>query len=389
MFPIEDQIKANRRKLLLMMFSMSVMLLLFSFAGFFTYKALHKTDMEKQFQEKEPFGILTIVKNESNESRPISFFSVVTLYPKTERIGFISFYPQTRMEEDEASIEKRLEHSRIQDIAAELSAKLGVPIPYYIAVNFDQIARLIDLIEGVNYFLWEPEIYDDEALPNGEFLLDGSMIQRLLTIPMDNESAPAVELFRHYSLFLNTWQNREEKWKLLNEPKLWQIVLEGVDTNFTQGDIVYIGEKLFSNDRWLPLFLEAAVKRHKDYFVLDHDATALYLKNFRKKLTGQGLIYGDEPPRLEIRNGTNVDNLAKKYRAALNRKGILVVEFSNADHHNYEKSVLLNVGANEYYLHSVANSLGINKVYANINKSLFTDMILILGKDYEKLRIER
>lgn len=389
MYPVEDQIKANRRKIFFLVVTMTILAVLLVGVAFYVYRALHKTDIEKRFQEKEPFGILMIVKNEDDPKRPISFFSVVTVYPKYERLGFISFYPETRMESDEAPLTKRLEHSRIIDITGELSAKLGYSIPYHLVVNFSQIARFVDLIEGVDYFLWQPQMYGENSFPGGEFLLDGSMIPNLLTVSLETESAPAIQLFRHYSLFLNIWNDRQEKWEKLNNPKLWQIAAQDIETNLSLEDIIYFGEKIFSNDRWMPLFLEAAVKRKKDHFVLDHDATALYLKNFRKKLVSSSLLNAEDPPRLEIRNGTNINNLAKQYRGDLNRKGILVVEFSNADRHDYEHSILLNVSANDYYLQSVANSIGISRVYANVNKSLFTDMILILGKDYEKLKIER
>ena len=72
----------------------------------------------------------------------------------------------------------------------------------------------------------------------------------------------------------------------------------------------------------------------------------------------------------------------------LSRKGAIVVEFSNADHHNYKNSILLDIGAKPFYALSLAKTLGIKKTYASVNKSTFTDVIFIVGADHQKHDIQ-
>ena len=388
MYDIEDQIKRNRRKLFFFFILLFVVLALVITGGYYGYQYFHKTPVEKYFTEKKPFGVLLLVKNPEREKKPVTFVTVMTFFPATNRIGFFSFYPQTALAEGEASLGQRLADSRIEDIMSEVSRIIDVPIPYHVKMTFDGISRLVDLIEGAGYFLWGPSLLKGENLPSGEFFLDGSMVSRLLSAPLKNESAPAIELFRHYTLFLNLWDHRVEKWKLIGNRAVLSRLYSQFETNLSQAEFGFLGDKISGDELWNPLFLEVPVKRRGDVFVMDSEATALYLKNFKKNLTLPELPFTDVSPRIEIRNGTQVNNLAKRYRQEFHRKGIVVVEFSNADHHDYEKSILLDISGNRYFFQRVMQSIGIKKTYSAIDKSLFTDMILILGKDYEKLQLE-
>lgn len=388
MYDIEDQIKKNRRKLFSFVFLLSVVLFLFVTGGYYGYHYFHKTPVEKYFTEKKPFGVLFLVQNPEKKESSVTFVTVMTFFPATNRIGFFSFYPQTAFSEQEASVGRRLKNSRIEEVSKEISGIIDIPVPYYVKSNFERISRLVDLGEGVDYFSWEPLLIKGEQLPSGEFFLDGSMVPRLLSAPLKNESAPAIELFRHYTLFLNLWAQRIQKWKSLGNSAVLPLVYGEFETNLSIAEFGFLGQKIATDESWNPLFMEVPVKRRGDTFVMDADATALYLKNFKKKLTLAELPFADVSPRIEIRNGTRVNNLAKRYRRDFQRKGIVVVEFSNADRHDYEKSILLDISGNRYFFQRVMQSIGIQKAYSAIDKSLFTDMILILGKDYEKLKIE-
>ena len=63
--------------------------------------------------------------------------------------------------------------------------------------------------------------------------------------------------------------------------------------------------------------MEVPVQRGKERYVLDK-ATA-YLKKFKEKLNAVGET--GEQARMDIQNGAGIDNLAKKMRYTLTKKG--------------------------------------------------------------------
>lgn len=91
---------------------------------------------------------------------------------------------------------------------------------------------------------------------------------------------------------------------------------------------------------------------------------------------------------MDIQNGAGIDNLAKKMRYTLTKKGIQVLEFTNADHSDYKKSILINTSATPHLTKNVSQLLGVDKVYYSVNKSMFTDMVLILGDDYKQIKVK-
>ena len=213
---------------------------------------------------------------------------------------------------------------------------------------------------------------------------------RLISPPTNNnEYSPAFQLFRHYSLILNLWHHRKTKWEILKNPEILNLALGSVKTNLNAEEILFLGNTIWLEKNWMPLFLETPVKRIKDDFIIDTEATLFYLKSFKKILSDKTNPYVEMPPKMEVKNGTDVPNLARELRNKLSSKGVQVIEFANADHHDYENTILIDTGANPYYLETVARMISTEKAYHSVNKALFTDLVMILGRDYKKLNLEK
>ncbi|MDH4262572.1 MAG: LCP family protein [Spirochaetia bacterium] len=357
--------------------------------GYKLIEYINKTSVDVLFREKNPFGILLICKEKVNEKDDrVTFLSVATIYPKSQRIGFISFLPQTQMKADEPTLEKKINFSKPGDVSEEISNMLNIPIPYYIKTDVDNLSKIVDLIEGVPFFMWEPGLIEGEQIPLGEFILTGSMVPQILNPPVQNETKPAMDLFRYYTLLYNTWNDRENKFNLLSDIKMFSLFTKLVDTNLSNSELYKLSKKFALTEGWHLTSIEIPVKRIENGFLADLDSTALFLKNFKKDLSEHENPFLSRMPRMEIKNGTDVNNLAKKVQNSIGRKGIVVVEFSNASSHDHKNTILLDVAGNTYYFNSIAKTLNIEKKYAFINKSSFTDMTLILGKDYGKLKIQ-
>ncbi|HRP70047.1 MAG TPA: LytR C-terminal domain-containing protein, partial [Turneriella sp.] len=232
------------------------------------------------------------------------------------------------------------------------------------------------------------DVLKDENLPKGEFVLDGSLVARLLNPPEKNEYTPAFKLFRYYSLFLNAWNQRVKLWPLLKNEKIFSLAVKNIETDTSASDLFFLSQHFATHKSWIPILMEVPVRRIKDAFHVDKDATAIYFRTLTKQVTQKEHPFLNDPPKMEVKNGTHVANLARTMRSELSRKGVQVLEFTNADHNDYEKTILLGTSGNAFYLESIARIIGVQKSYAAVNRSLFTDLVLVIGKDYNKLKGE-
>ncbi len=381
------QTPARWKSIVILVAALAVIIALASLMGVLIYKYINRSQVEKYFADEQPFGVLVTGVYEGQKTRSVRFLSIASVYPQTGRIGFISFFPQTRLEEGKPTLAEAILTDGHEKTANTLATVLGIEIPFHFSVSVDDMVRLVDLMEGLPFYLQPSDRLAGEELPVGEFILDGLLTRRLLAVPEGkNEYSPAFQLFRHYSLLLNLWKQRRSKWELL------RVVLSrataGVSTDLAMKEMMFLGDTLFAGKGWLPMLMEIPVKRVKDDFVIDTEATALYLKNYRRQLTQKDNPYLEEAPKMEVKNGTMVPNLARELRARLSRKGIQILEFANADRHDYPNTILLDTNGNVFYLESVSRMLGIEKAYHAVNRAHFTDAILILGADYKKLNLE-
>lgn len=360
--------------------------LLFSFIGYQIYIFFHRSQTDIYLSRKKSFSIL--IYGYGDTKKNLNHISSIIINPKTKRIGIISFYPQTRFTPNDLSLQEKFFKNDKNVIKKEISRLLNIKPQYEIEYNINDLAKALDLMEGIHYFLPEIDLILDENVPSGEFTMDGDIVRRYLNIENKNGFSPALILFRYYSLALNIWENKEKKWRIIGNQSIFNLLTSGLKTNLSQKELLSLAKNLSLDKTWVPIFIEIPLKREKDFFYIDVDSTALFVKKLMNDIDKKENPFLENEPRIEIKNGTMVPNLAKKMRYKIARKGLKVLEFSNADHHQYEKSILIDVNANYYYLQSVSKLLNIKKIYHSVNKTHFTDLIFIVGKDYKELGIE-
>ena len=94
--------------------------------------------------------------------------------------------------------------------------------------------------------------------------------------------------------------------------------------------------------------------------------------------------------QVEILNGCGTPGIAAKFSELLRDKRVDVVRSENADHFEYEKTVLIQRNENIAGMKHVAQALGFNienpeKVITSIDPNLDVDLTLIIGKDYPSI----
>ena len=94
--------------------------------------------------------------------------------------------------------------------------------------------------------------------------------------------------------------------------------------------------------------------------------------------------------RVEILNGCGTPGIAAKFSELLRDKRVDVVRSENADHFEYEKTILIQRNENINGMKHVAQVLGFNienseKVITSIDPNLDVDLTLIIGKDFPSI----
>jgi hypothetical protein len=349
---------------------------------FFSTSFFFKSNVDIFYSDKRPFNALVSVNNgEENK-----FMAMAVVNPATKRAGLISFFEGSALDRTGPTLAEMFNTEDSANVAELLSEMLGYQENFYLDLQLQDIIKYVDLIEGLPYFLWSMDKLDRESLPVGEFYLDGALAAEYLSAPQIESSSAATKLFRHYSFLLNAWENRLDKWALISNKKIFQKLVENIKSNLNVNDLYLISKNFYTDEEWQLYFLEVPVQRGEERYVLDKEATALYLKKFKEKLNAVG--EKSEQARMDIQNGAGIDSLAKKMRYTLTKKGIQVLEFTNADHSDYKSSILINTSATPHLAKNVSKLLGVDKVYYSVNKSMFTDMVLILGDDYKQIKVK-
>ncbi len=87
--------------------------------------------------------------------------------------------------------------------------------------------------------------------------------------------------------------------------------------------------------------------------------------------------------KVEVLNGSGVSGLAREATGALREKGFDVVYWGNAGTQSEEISVVMDRVGRLEMAHQVAGALGILRVQSEPDSTLFLDVTVRLGKDWE------
>ena len=100
-------------------------------------------------------------------------------------------------------------------------------------------------------------------------------------------------------------------------------------------------------------------------------------------------VQDEQPLKIEVQNGCGVNGIATKITNNLTYQNYLVVSKGNADHWNYEQTILIDLGCDkEKSIEKLCKDIGIQKndVYL-LREESDADVRLIIGKDYQSLKI--
>jgi len=289
---------------------------------------------------------------------------------------------------------------------------LGIPINYYVAVNFDAFVEVIDLIGGIVVSV--PEAIDDPTYPDrcygydpfsieaGTHQLDGAAALKYArtraTFGGDVDRAG-----RQQSVVLAV---REQVVRLnmvpqlmRQAPELWQTLQDNVNTNMTIDEALQLG--LLVQDIPREQIHTAVI----DYNYVYNETTAdgrqvlvpirdqiRYLRDelFAPPAIPTPIIADlsalmvQEEARIAVYNGTAVFGLAGETQAYLQLFDFNVTEIGNADAATYRTTQIVDYGSHPYTVQYLIQQLHIPplNISNGRNPDGDFDVLIILGDDW-------
>lgn len=289
---------------------------------------------------------------------------------------------------------------------------LGVPIDYYVAVNFDAFVEVVDLIGGINMDV--PEAIDDPDYPDrcygydpfsieaGEQQLDGEAALKYArtraTFGGDVDRAArqqAVILAVREKVFaLNSLPQL-----IAQAPQLWQTSQENVRTNMTLDEAIqlallaqdiprdsirtavldfdYVYNETTPDGRQVLVPVRENIRQLRDQLFAPPAIPTPVIENLPALMAA-------EQARVAVLNGTAEFGLAASTQEYLQSFGLNVVEIGNADAPTYLTSQIITYGSypnTSRYLTQLMHVPPLN-VSSGINPDGDYDILIIIGNDW-------
>jgi len=298
----------------------------------------------------------------------------------------------------------------------------GVPVHYYVRLNFTGFEQIIDTIGGIDIDV--PETIDDPKYPNGslgyEHLhieagrqhFDGEMALKYARTRHGAGDGDFSRMDRQQQVVLAVRD------KVLSLPNLPQLVLQLPQLARNLGDSLDTDippDMMFQLARWAQQIKVENI-RHEvidrrvttDRRAADGQAVLVYDREKARPIIEA--LFGDPTPeaqatqvsqiekleaegaRVAVYNGTGITGLAGKIAPFLTKQGIDVVRTDNADHFDYERTVITVYGEKpftvEWLTHWLASMGASEPDILSQPGSDKIDVAIVIGKDLDVSQLQ-
>jgi len=280
-------------------------------------------------------------------------------------------------------------------IVGTLTRLLNVPIHYYVRINSAGVARIIDLLGGVEIYVEKRMHYVDPYqdlvidLQPGLQLLDGDKAVQYLRYRSDGSDIDRIE---RQQKFIRAFKEQLFQLGTISKlPSILDEVVDCVDTNMTAGEMLKyarLAAKLDGVDLetgTLPGEIATITDPGQDprsYWVIDQDECARVIDL---------LIWGVDPEAnasitVEVRNGTTMPGLAATFAGELERQGYDVIGIGDADTTDFVKTRIIDRSRDRDKLRCVSRAVLRYLPDAQLGRARpdedGADFTIILGVDY-------
>ena len=303
---------------------------------------------------------------------------------------------------------------------------LGLPVNYYVLVNYDSFPSIIDLIGGVDINVERRMVYNDNAgklhinIPRGFQRLDGKTA--LHYVRFRHDALGDIGRVKRQQEFIKAVLKKLQTPSMIPKiPELAQKAIEMVNSDMTPAQALqlasYLADLPGENLKFFTLPGKAAYISNVSYWIGDISAASELLSGMSEENGGNGSASAgekedgeeeketpeDQPDVQEllasistpvsVLNGAGVSGLGKKAATTLQKIGIDIVHVGNAKHFDYQYTSIHVPDKGSESVQRTARAMG---EITGIDKRLITrssavpHVTIIIGKDRERIlkRIE-
>ena len=312
---------------------------------------LRSNPVDEALSGNRVINVLFVIED---EKIPLSTY-VLMYYPATRRAAIFDIPGElglliTRINRVDR-IDRVYESGRIASYENEIEKLLGVDISFYIVITKEKLVSMVDLLEGVEIFIPSRVSYrgDSELIlfPSGITVLDGDKAGAYATYTIPGEDRE-LEVFRRQRFFLGLLDSWVRMNNRLKEPATAKLYYSFFRTDMNQRTLARLFDVLVNIDteRTNVQSVGGSLREVSDQMLIiphwDGNLVKEIVRQTFGTLTRQADSHlGERTPTVEVLNGTAVNGLAGRTAEMLRSFGYDVISISNADHSNYESTVII------------------------------------------------
>ncbi len=284
---------------------------------------------------------------------------------------------------------------------------LGVPIDYYVRLNFQGFIELVDLVGGVDINV--EQTLHDTAYPDGNYGIEVLHIEAG-EHHFDGEMALKYARTRHGSGDFDRARRQQQVMLALLErvtslkmlpqlarkaPEIFTTLEESVSTDMQLDEILALGGLALQVNREEIRFGVIDASCTQNWVTPEGAQVLIPLRDRMREVRdyvfgtvdnpGGEMTPADEKATLSVRNGTLHPGLATEVSTQLQAQGLEVREASNADRQDYAESVIIVYRPKPITAEKIRTLLNLpaSAVVNGADPTSAYDIIVILGADYQ------
>lgn len=283
----------------------------------------------------------------------------------------------------------------VESYKTEIESMLGIKIPFYAIISFNDFIKLSDYLGGIRVFVSEPidivsETGERYLLPSGSINLDGDKIMSYLHYRVEDETESDVQ-DRYQNVMQSFFTRLHEKKYEIFIKKNYKVYQTCIQSNLDDDDEKTLLNLISQMDAESSIrqTITGSLRNVGNQQLLMPDNNGEFIKEAVRQTTNllattedgmSGRVYV-----LEIQNGTTIQGLARNTALLYQRAAYDVLSPVNADRNDYAQTVIVDHIGNK----EVANLIGEFIHCTNIvdegevySSGANVDFTIILGQDF-------
>ncbi|QEK12041.1 LytR family transcriptional regulator [Crassaminicella thermophila] len=361
-------------------------------------------------KKKERVNVL-IVGVDAKDSKSSKYartdtIMLATFNPDTKKIDLISIPRDTRTVIRGRTKKDKINHAHVYG-GINLSMKavkdlLGVPVHYYVKINYTGLAKIVDDVGGVEVDVpMDMHYYDPKADPplkinlkKGRQVLDSNKAMQFLRFRKGYINQDLGRIDAQHT-FLTALADKLLKPQIITKlPKLVKTFNTYVDTNMpitTMTSYALQAKDIKLEDiNMITIPGESKLINGLWYYIPDMNKLQIIIDEIfnetydRTKNVNTKKDTDLKKTTIEVLNGSNISGLATKIANKLRKEGYNVINISNVKGIKYGQTHIYDRKNKLDDTKKIADLLGVKEIEIDINMEAKADITIIVGSDLER-----